>query len=154
LEGGNTDYQAASHAFNKLGVVTAPLIGGNLCMMAHLIGSTNSLETTGKLLFMEDIGEHHYNLDRLMIQVKKAGILDQLAGLIVGGFTDMKDTAADFGATASEIIQSHLVDFSYPICFDFPISHATANYPVIEGGEYTLNIQSDKVTLSLNRNKV
>ncbi len=151
LQGDKTIYKTKSHAFNKLGTISAPMIGGNLCMMAHLIGSENCFDTAGKLLFIEDIGEYHYNLDRLMIQMKQAGLFKQLAGLIVGGFTEMKDPSTDFGATALEIIQSHLVDYDYPICFDFPISHAIENYPVIEGGQYTLSIQSMGVTLSLIR---
>ena len=133
-----------------LGTATAPIVGGNLCMMAHLIGSANSFDTAGKLLFIEDIGEYHYNLDRLMIQLKQAGMFEKLAGLIVGGFTDMKDPSTDFGANANEIIQSHVKEYDYPICYDFPISHATINYPVIEGGIYTLSVTSDEVSLALN----
>jgi muramoyltetrapeptide carboxypeptidase len=150
LEGGKTVYNTAPHAFNKLGAATAPMIGGNLCMMAHLIGSANSFDTAGKLLFIEDIGEYHYNLDRLMIQIKQAGMFEKLAGLIVGGFTDMKDPSTDFGANANEIIQSHVKEYTYPICYDFPISHDTSNYPVIEGGGYTLSVTSDQVSLVLN----
>jgi muramoyltetrapeptide carboxypeptidase len=149
LEGEKTIYTIAPHAFNKTGTITAPAVGGNLCMMAHLIGSTNSFDTAGKLLFIEDIGEYHYNLDRLMIQMKQAGMLDKLAGLIVGGFTEMKDPSTDFGKSANEIIQSHVASYDYPICFDFPISHAIANYPIIEGGVYTLTIQSEEVSLVL-----
>jgi muramoyltetrapeptide carboxypeptidase len=149
LEGGKTVYTTAPHAFNKIGSATAPIVGGNLCMMAHLIGSTNSFDTAGKLLFMEDIGEYHYNLDRLMIQLKQAGMFDKLAGLIVGGFTEMKDPNTDFGATAFEIIQSHVKEYAYPICYDFPISHDTTNYPVMEGGIYTLSVTDDVVSLAL-----
>ena len=150
LEGGKTVYTTVLHPFNMLGTATAPIVGGNLCMMAHLIGSANSFDTAGKLLFIEDIGEYHYNLDRLMIQLKQAGMFEKLAGLIVGGFTDMKDPSTDFGANANEIIQSHVKEYDYPICYDFPISHATSNYPVIEGGIYTLSVTSDEVSLALN----
>ena len=85
-----------------------------------------------------------------MIQLKQAGMFEKLAGLIVGGFTDMKDPSTDFGANANEIIQSHVKEYDYPICYDFPISHATSNYPVIEGGIYTLSVTSDEVSLALN----
>jgi muramoyltetrapeptide carboxypeptidase len=149
LEGGKTVYTTASHAFNKFGLATAPMVGGNLCMMAHLIGSTNSFDTSGKLLFMEDIGEYHYNLDRLMIQMKHAGMFHKLAGLIVGGFTEMKDPSTDFGANANEIIQSHVKGYDFPVCYDFPISHGTTNYPVMEGRKYTLSVQPNEVTLTL-----
>lgn len=149
LQGQKTSYLVTSHVYNKLGSVTAPIIGGNLCLIAHLIGSHNSLETANKLLFIEDIGEHHYNLDRMLIQIKKAGIFDTLAGLIIGGFTMMKDPSTDFGATAIEIIHSYVKEYTYPICFEFPISHDTPNYAIVEGGMYALSVQEKRVTLTL-----
>ena len=87
LIGENEVIQAAAHLLNKQGNVTANLIGGNLCMIAHLIGSKHAMDTKGKILFIEDVGEAHYNIDRLIIQCKNAGLLDYLAGLVVGGFT-------------------------------------------------------------------
>lgn len=149
LEGGKTNYKTTPHSLNQLGNATATLIGGNLCMMAHLIGSNYSFDTAGKILFIEDVGEYHYNLDRLVIQMKRAGMFDQLAGLIIGGFTDMKDASTDFGASAYEIIQAHSSGYAYPICFDFPISHATANFPVVEGGLYAFSINSEEVSLTM-----
>jgi muramoyltetrapeptide carboxypeptidase len=139
--------QAVPHSLNKQGSATANLIGGNLCMIAHLIGSKNAMDTKGKILFIEDIGEAHYNIDRLIIQCKNAGILEGLAGLIVGGFTELKDTAADFGATANEIIHAHISNFNYPVCFDFPISHALQNFAVKQGGSYTLEVNSEGAIL-------
>lgn len=139
--------QTFPHALNKYGSATAPLIGGNLCMIAHLIGSENAMNTKGKILFIEDIGEAHYNIDRLMIQCKNAGLFDDLAGCIIGGFTELKDNAQDFGATAYEIIQSHISNFTYPICFDFPISHALQNFAVKQGKAYSLEVTKDMVLL-------
>ena len=139
--------QAVPHSLNKQGSATANLIGGNLCMIAHLIGSKNAMDTKGKILFIEDVGEAHYNIDRLIIQCKNAGILEGLAGLIVGGFTELKDTAADFGATANEIIHAHISNFNYPVCFDFPISHALQNFAVKQGGSYTLEVNSEGAIL-------
>jgi muramoyltetrapeptide carboxypeptidase len=147
LEGDKTNYTAPAHAYNKQGSVTAPMIGGNLCLMAHLIGSQNSMDTHGKILFLEDIGEFHYNLDRMVIQMKNAGIFNQLAGLVLGGFSDMRDDATDIGAGAFEIIQSHISAFKYPVCYDFPISHGLSNYPVKEGAIYHLAIQAAQVSL-------
>jgi muramoyltetrapeptide carboxypeptidase len=147
LEGRSIDVEAKPHPLNELGKVTAPLVGGNLCLIAHLIGSRNAFETKGKLLFIEDVGEYHYNLDRMMIQIKNAGLLEGLAGLIVGGFTDMKDPSTDFGATAYEIIAHHTASYAYPKCFGFPISHDINNFAVKEGGIYTLDVQSNIVCL-------
>ena len=147
LIGENQIIKAVSNALNKQGLATANLIGGNLCMIAHLIGSKNAMDTKGKILFIEDIGEAHYNIDRLIIQCKNAGILDDLAGLVVGGFTELKDTAADFGATANEIIHAHISNFNYPVCFDFPISHGLQNYAVKQGGAYALEVNSEGAIL-------
>jgi muramoyltetrapeptide carboxypeptidase len=139
----NQIINAPPHLLNKQGTATANLIGGNLCMIAHLIGSKNAMNTMGKILFIEDVGEAHYNIDRLIIQCKNAGILDDLAGLVVGGFTELKDNATDFGATAYEIIHAHISNFNYPVCFDFPISHALENFAVMEGATYTLEVTKE-----------
>jgi muramoyltetrapeptide carboxypeptidase len=147
LEGVRTTYTVNAHAQNVLGVATASVVGGNLCMMAHLIGSKNSFDTEGKILFIEDVGEYHYNLDRMMLQIKNAGLFNNLAGLVVGGFSEMKDPSADFGATAYEIIQSHLQEATYPVCFGFPVSHDIANYPLKEGAAYQLEVTVNEVVL-------
>jgi muramoyltetrapeptide carboxypeptidase len=123
------------------------MIGGNLCLITHLIGSQNSMDTNGKILFLEDIGEFHYNLDRMVLQMKNAGLFNNLAGLVLGGFTDMRDEPTDIGASAFEILQSHITEFNYPVCYDFPISHGLSNYPIKEGAIYQLNIQADQVIL-------
>ena len=143
LVGENEVIHAAPHLLNKQGSATANLIGGNLCMIAHLIGSKNAMDTKGKILFIEDVGEAHYNIDRLIIQCKIAGILGDLAGLVIGGFTELKDNATDFGATAYEIIHAHISNFNYPVCFGFPISHALDNFAVKEGGIYALEVTKE-----------
>ena len=143
LVGENEVIHAAPHLLNKQGSATANLIGGNLCMIAHLIGSKNAMNTKGKILFIEDVGEAHYNIDRLIIQCKNAGILGDLAGLVIGGFTELKDNATDFGATAYEIIHAHISNFNYPVCFGFPISHALDNFAVKEGGIYALEVTKE-----------
>ena len=147
LEGRTMELAAKPNALNKAGKVVGHLVGGNLCLVAHLVGSKYAFDTKGKILFLEDVGEHHYNLDRLMIQIKNAGLLDDLAGLVIGGFTDMKDKPTDFGATAFEIIASHTATYTYPICFNFPISHDLNNFAVKEGGRYELEINKDLVCL-------
>jgi muramoyltetrapeptide carboxypeptidase len=147
LIGNKTYYTTAFHEFNKLGEVTAPIIGGNLCMITHLIGSINCLDTKGKILFIEDIGEYHYNLDRMVIQMKNGGLFSNLAGLIVGGFTEMKDQPTDMGATAFEIIQSHVEEYQYPVCYDFPISHSLENFSIKEGAIYQFRVAPTEVSL-------
>ena len=147
LEGEKTSYTIPAHSMNTLGNAKAELVGGNLCILAHLIGSKNEVETSGKILFLEDVGEYHYNIDRLLIQCKNAGLFDNLAGLVIGGFTDLKDPASDFGATAYEIIKEHTSAYTYPICFDFPISHSLPNYAIKQGQQYSLEISEAGVCL-------
>lgn len=147
LEGEKTKYKIPAHSMNTLGNAKAELVGGNLCILAHLIGSKNEVETSGKILFLEDVGEYHYNIDRLLIQCKNAGLFDNLAGLVIGGFTDLKDPASDFGATAYEIIKEHTSAYTYPICFDFPISHSLPNYAIKQGQQYSLEISEAGVCL-------
>ncbi len=147
LEGEKTKYKIPAHSMNTLGNAKAKMVGGNLCILAHLIGSKNAIDTSGKILFLEDVGEYHYNIDRLMIQCKNAGLFDKLAGLVIGGFTDLKDPASDFGATAYDMIKEHTSAYSYPICFDFPISHSLPNYAIKQGQEYSLEIYEAGVSL-------
>ena len=146
LEGCNFLTGGVSTPANCLGHSEGVLVGGNLCLMTHLIGSKNQLETKGKILCIEDVGEYHYNVDRMLIQCKNAGLLDGLAGLVVGGFTDMKDDATEFGETVTEIIQRITKGVNYPICYDFPISHELNNMPVQLGATYQLSV-TDKAAL-------
>ena len=148
LEGEKTSYTIPAHSMNTLGNAKAELVGGNLCILAHLIGSKNALDTNGKILFIEDVGEYHYNIDRLLIQCKNAGFFDNLAGLVIGGFTDLKDPSSDFGATAYEIIKEHTLGYTYPICFDFPISHSLPNYAIKQGQVYSLAVSAQEVSLT------
>lgn len=150
LAGKPGDYSCAVHPFNKTGIAKGQLIGGNLSLIAHLVGSRSSFHTKGKILFIEDIGEYIYNIDRMMIQLKRSGMLDGLAGLIIGGFTELKDTLFPFGQEADEILRDHVRPFDYPVCFGFPVSHAKANYALKEGVEYELRVGTGKVTLTEN----
>lgn len=148
LEGAALTVEAKAHPANRLGNSEGVLVGGNLCLMTHLIGSSIQLETSGKILCIEDVGEYHYNVDRMLIQCKNAGLLDGLAGLIVGGFTDMKDDAKAFGETVTEMILRLTKGSNYPICFDFPISHELNNMPVQLGASYHLSITDNAALLT------
>jgi muramoyltetrapeptide carboxypeptidase len=148
LEGEKTSYTIPAHSMNTLGNAKAEMVGGNLCILAHLIGSKNALDTNEKILFIEDVGEYHYNIDRLMIQCKNAGLFENLAGLVIGGFTDLKDPSSDFGASANEIIKEHIVGYTYPICFDFPISHSLPNFAIKQGQVYSLAVSAQEVSLT------
>jgi muramoyltetrapeptide carboxypeptidase len=142
-------YSVPNHTLNRPGDATAELIGGNLCLFAHLIGSDTEIDTNGKILFIEDINEYLYNLDRMMIQLKRAGKLAGLAGLIVGQFTDMKDNKhPTFGKDSNEIIWEQVREFSYPVCFDFPVGHVSDNRAMGVGMTVSLHVSNDTTELS------
>ena len=147
LEGRATHFEVAAHVSNQSGNTTAPLVGGNLCLIAHLVGSKYSLDTKGKILFLEDTTEHHYNLDRMLIQLKNAGLLSGIKGLIVGGFTSLKDEWTDIGQDIVSMVQSYVEDKTIPISFDFPISHELPNYAVKEGVDYYFEVSQTGVIL-------
>jgi muramoyltetrapeptide carboxypeptidase len=148
LAGQPGDYSCAVHPFNNIGTAKGQLIGGNLSLIAHLVGSRSSFNTRRKILFLEDIGEYIYNIDRMMIQLKRSGMLEGLAGLIIGGFTELKDTLFPFGQEVESILHDHVKNHDYPICFGFPVSHERANYALKEGLEHTLVVGHQKVNLA------
>lgn len=147
LEGKKLRYTCPVHEFNKKGEAIGELIGGNLALLAHLVGTDSDMKTRGRILFIEDIGEYLYNIDRMMHQLKRSGKLSKLAGLIIGGFTDSKDTDSPFGQTAYEIIRDIIKDYDFPVCFDFPVSHTDRNYALKIGVGYKLKITKSKVSL-------
>lgn len=147
IKGITSNYNCMPHAFNQLGVVNGELIGGNLCLIAHLVGSKSSYQTKNKILFLEDVGEYLYNIDRMFIQLKRSGMLDNLKGLIIGGFTDIKDNTVPFGTDFYHAIQQHLKNYTYPICFDFPVSHNKENYALKIGVQHQLKVTKTKVYL-------
>ena len=147
LEGKKIKYQCKKHEFNKKGEGIGELVGGNLSLLAHLVGTESDIKTKGRILFIEDVGEYLYNIDRMMFQLKRSGKLDKLAGLIVGRFTDMKDTERPFGQTVHEIIRDAVAEYDYPVCFDFPVSHGKENYALKIGVGYKLKVGNNKVTL-------
>ncbi len=114
-----TRYTCSPHPFNRLGEANGLLIGGNLALLAHAIGGSSDIKTKNTILFIEDIGEYLYNIDRMLYQLKAAGKFRKVAALIVGHFTDMKDTERPFGKDAYQIIREILEEYEYPICFAF-----------------------------------
>ena len=137
-----------NHHLNRLGVCEGELIGGNLALLAHVIGTKSDFNTKNKILFIEDIGEYLYNADRMLLQLKRTGKLDQLAGFIVGQFTDMKDTVIPFGQTIEAIIFDKIREYDYPVCFDFPVGHVNENYALKVGCNYKLSVTDEGVSLN------
>lgn len=148
LTGGKANYVAASHPFNHKGIASGILVGGNLSLLSHLVGTPSDIKTKNKILFIEDTGEYIYNIDRMMYQLKRSGKLEGLKGLVVGRFSDMNDTTIPFGQTVEESIRDIVNEYKYPICFDFPVGHQDENYALKVGVKYTLNVKPSGVTLS------
>lgn len=147
LAGEKARFQCPVHPFNRKGEGVGELIGGNLSLLAHLIGTASDSKTKGKILFLEDVGEYAYHIDRMLFQLKRSGKLDRLAGLIVGGFTNMKDTERPFGETVYTIIRDAVKEYDYPVCFDFPIGHRPENYALRSGVGHKLKVGKNKVSL-------
>ncbi len=149
LTGGELTYHTPPSSYNRNGTAEGLLTGGNLAILAHLTGSVSEADTTGKILLIEDIGEYLYNADRLLLNLKRAGKLDKLAGLIVGGFTEMQDTDRPFGQTIEEIITDKVKEYNYPVCFNFPVGHQDINYTLILGSKHMLKVTNEGATLKL-----
>jgi len=147
ITGRKANYNCAPHSLNRNGIAEADLVGGNLSLVCHLIGSASDISTKNKILFLEDVGEYIYNIDRMFMQLKRAGKLDLLAGLIIGGFTDMKDTVIPFGQNVYDIIFDKVKEYQYPVCFDFPVSHTERNYALKVGVKHELKVSKGKVEL-------
>ncbi len=141
-------YSCNPHPFNKPGKASGRLVGGNLSLLAHLTGTPSDINTKNKILFIEDIGEQVYNVDRMLYQLKRSGKLKNLAGLVVGMFTDMQDTEKPFGKKVYEVIQEIIAEYDYPVAFDFPVSHTAANYALKVGVNYTLEVTKTKTRLT------
>ena len=147
LTGGTADYSCPAHSFNRTGQATAPLIGGNLSLLAHLVGTPSDAGTERQILFLEDVGEYIYNVDRMLHQLRRSGHLDRLAGLILGGFTELKDTMRPFGATVEEVILDGVKEYNYPVCFGFPVSHGKGNLALKIGVNYDLTVTTGQTSL-------
>jgi len=132
---------------NKLGKVNGILVGGNLSILYSLLGSKSSIDTTTKILFIEDLDEYRYHIDRMMIALKRNGYFNNLRGLIVGGMTQMHDNAIPFGKTAEEIILDVLTEFDFPICFNYPAGHIDDNMALVLGSEIELNVSKSRTQL-------
>lgn len=147
ITGKKSIYQVGVHSFNRGGTAVGKLVGGNLTLLAHACGTNSDLNTKGKILFLEEIGEYLYNIDRMLYQLKRSGKFEGLAGLIVGGFTGNKDTEIPFGKSVEEIIAEIFFEYDFPVCFGFPVSHERENYALKVGVDCELKVTKSKVVL-------
>lgn len=148
LAGKPPRYIIPPHALNRSGTARGTLAGGNLSILQSLRGTPLDLKPRGKILFIEDLGEYHYHLDRMMRNLQAGHVLEQLAGLVVGHFTGMKDGESPFGLTAYEIIRDAVDPHDYPVAFGFPAGHASPNLPMLMGGRFSLDVSTGGVTIA------
>lgn len=136
----NIEYIINPLSTEKTGETTGILTGGNLSLLYALSGTVSDIYTNGKILFLEDIDEYLYHIDRMILQLKRCGKLKNLAGLIVGGMTDMKDNLIPFGKNAYEIIADAVKEYDYPVCYGFPAGHIEDNRALILGRNVSLSV--------------
>lgn len=147
LFGAKNEYEIMPHSFNRAGNSSGILIGGNLSILYSITGTKSGMNTYGKILFLEDIDEYLYHIDRMMINLKRSGKLQGLAGVIVGGFSEIKDNKIPFGKEAYEIIAEHVAEFDYPVCFDFPAGHISDSRALVIGKTYHMQVGSNLVKI-------
>ena len=144
LLGKEVTYEFPKHQLNRSGIAEGEIIGGNLSVIYSLLGSPSSIETEGKILFLEDLDEYLYHIDRMMLALDRSGKLENLAGLILGGLTDMNDNSVPFGKTAEEIISERVSAYNFPVAFGFPSGHLPDNRAWIHGKKRRLIVQNDQ----------
>ncbi len=134
LFGQRPEYIIKGDKLNRMGTASGELVGGNLSVLAGLSGTNSDLVTDGKILFLEDLCEELYHLDRMMFTLRKSGKMDHIQGVLIGGFTDMTDVSGWFAEDAYQIIADHLSSFDYPVAYRFPTGHIQQNFPLVNAG--------------------
>jgi muramoyltetrapeptide carboxypeptidase len=149
--GENPKYSAAPHPLNRMGKAEGILVGGNLSILNSLAGTDSDINAAGRILFIEDLDEYLYHVDRMMMNLKHSGKLKSIVGLVVGGLTDMKDNHIPFGYTPHQIVANALKDYNIPICFDFQAGHVEPNYSLIMGRRVNLEVNNEGAILSFKQ---
>ncbi len=133
---------------NRVGTTTGEIVGGNLSVLYSLSGTKFDIDTKDKILFIEDLDEYLYHIDRMMWNLKLSGKLSELKGLIVGGMTDMHDNTIPFGKIAEEIIMEAVQEYDYPVCFNFPAGHLDDNRALVLNQNCSLAVSNEKTRLN------
>jgi len=140
LFGEKISYSIPTHKFNKPGKSTGELVGGNLSVLYSIVGSRSEVDYKGKILFIEDLDEYLYHIDRMMMNLERNGYFKNVKGIIIGGFTKMRDNDIPWGHDALEIIQDITKEYNIPICFNFPAGHIQDNRALVFGKEISMEV--------------
>ena len=143
LMGKPLNYKCPADKLNRSGVMKGEMVGGNLSVLYGMIGSNSFPETDGKILFIEDVDEYIYHIDRMMHALKRAGKLEHLKGLVVGGLTKIHDNEEPFGMSVEEVIAEAVSNYDYPVCFGFPTGHFDNNCAVVFGRESSIEVSAE-----------
>jgi muramoyltetrapeptide carboxypeptidase len=148
LQGKPLSYGFAQHHLNRYGSCQGVLTGGNIAILCSGLSSSSDVDTANKVLFLEDVGEYLYRLDRMMYSLKRAGKLDKIKGLLIGGLTAMKDSETPFGQDAADIVSHSVAEYDYPVCFGFPAGHQFDNQALVLGRTVIMASTPDGSTLN------
>ena len=148
LFGQNPKYNFPTHKFNRNGNATGELCGGNLSILYSIAGTDADINTENKILFIEDLDEYLYHIDRMMMNLKRSGKLKDLAALVVGGMTQMNDNTIPYGLDALEIIKDAVAEYNYPVCYRCPVGHQEDNVALIMGRTVTLEVAEQGSSLT------
>ncbi len=148
LTGTSLKYTAIPQEQNRTGIGTGILVGGNLSIIISMMGSKSEINTSDKILFLEEAGEYMYSVDRMLMTLKRAGKLDKLKGLIIGGFRiKPDDPGEEFGRTLYDVVFEKVSGYAYPVCFGFPVGHQKDNFALKHGMKHMLTVRNDVVEL-------
>ena len=154
LRGDLPDYSIPPHPLNRYGMAEGIVCGGNLSIIYSLSSSVSDIDTNGKILFLEDLDEYLYHIDRMMMNLKRSGKLSQLKALVVGGMSEMRDNTIPFGKTAEEIIAETVAEYDYPLIFNFPAGHIQNNCPLFFGAGALVDVKKNHVSLSFKTSSI
>jgi len=142
LTGKPLHYEFPTHPLNRMGQMEGEIVGGNLSVLIAMMGSDTFPKLDGKILFIEDVDEYIYHIDRMMRALKRAGKLEHLKGLVIGGLTKIHDNPEPFGQSVEEVIAEAVSDYDYPLCFGFPAGHFDNNRAIILGQKVKITVTS------------
>ncbi|AUC83163.1 LD-carboxypeptidase [Lacinutrix sp. Bg11-31] len=144
-------YTLKGSDYNRQGIASGQLVGGNLTILHTMLGSNTSIDVSGKILFIEEIGEYKYHIDRMLQSMKRAGYFDNCKGVIVGDMSRMRKNTTLWGTSIEQLILDALADYNFPIAFNMPAGHEDDNRAMIMGRTIELNVKKEKTTIKFEQ---